>query len=101
MGVAGHWLAALALWFAAGAVAWRKCLDTGYGLAVEGGGVRATETGCVVDIPTTTSASIDALLPTLDSGFAAASAIVAALGAVWPLVLFLAYHRKLGRLAAP
>ena len=97
VGVALHWLAALALWLAAHAIAMNQCQHNAYGLAVPGGGVSTTEAGCVVDVPTTTSGSVAPLLPTLDSGFAAAAAIVAALGALWPLLLFIAYHRKVSR----
>ena len=89
VGVVGHWLLALVLWFAAHAIAFRQCLDNAYGLAVEGGGVSATEEGCLVDIPTG-SGQLEALLPTLDGGTAAAAAVVAALGAVWPVVVFTA-----------
>ena len=89
----GHWLLATGLWFAAHAVASRQCLDNAYGLGVEGGGVTATEEGCRVDIPTT-QGHLEVLLPTLHSGFAAAAAVLAALGAIWPVVLMVAFSRR-------
>jgi hypothetical protein len=92
-GAVGHWLAALVLWFAAEAKAFQQCRQNAYGLAIEGGGVSTTSAGCVVDIPTR-SGHLEALLPTLDSGLAAAAAVVAALGAVWPLILLITYARR-------
>jgi hypothetical protein len=92
-GVAAHWLIAVVLWFAARAVAWRQCVADAYGLAVEGGGVTATEAGCTVDVPTS-QGLLEVVLPTLDSGFALAAVLVGALSALWPLVLLVAYSRK-------
>jgi hypothetical protein len=71
----------------------RRCLESAFGLAVEGGGVTATDDGCVVDLPTS-QGQVEVVLPTLHSGFAAASAVVTTLGALWPIFLLMAYSRK-------
>jgi hypothetical protein len=95
VGVGTHWVGALLLWFAARALAWRRCLDDAYGLAVEGGGVTATDAGCVVDIPTT-QGHLEVVLPTLHSGLVGAAVVVAGLGAIWPLLLLVRHTGTAG-----
>jgi hypothetical protein len=94
LGLAGALLCAAVaavLWFVAGAVAGRECLDSGYGLADS---VTMTEAGCEVTVRTADGPR-SAVLPTLGEPMAAA-ALAVGLGAAVPpaLCLWLSTRRR-------
>ena len=85
---------ALALWVGAGAVGARECLDTGYGLAVEGGSVDMTDAGCQVTVPTRDGPVVSAPLPSRHDGLATAAFGVALLAVVPPFAAQWALARR-------
>lgn len=97
MGLAGALLCmglAGLLWLGADVLGTRQCMESGYGLGVEGGGSGMTEEGCEVTVPTTMGV-VRGVLPTLSEPVARAALIAGLAGAVPPSIcLWLATRRS-------
>ena len=97
MGLAGALLCAglaILLWLGADVLGTKQCMETGYGLGVEGGGSLMTEAGCELTVPTTMGV-VSGVLPTLSEPVARAALIAGLAGAVPPSVcLWLATRRS-------
>ncbi|MFI2371654.1 hypothetical protein [Streptomyces sp. NPDC018833] len=97
MGLTGAFvLAGLAalLWLGADVVGTKECLDNGYGIVVEGGGMAMTKEGdCRITVPTTLGV-LSGVLPTLSEPIARAALLAGLAGAVPPSIcLWLATRR--------
>lgn len=79
--------AAFALWLGSIALATKDCLEEGYGLGVEGGGMGMTERGCQITVPTTSMGLITSdPMPSHSDGAVTAAMVAATLIAVPPFV---------------
>jgi hypothetical protein len=96
MGVTGALLCAglaALLWLGADVLGTKECMETGYGLGVEGGGSLMTEEGCELTVPTTMG-MVSGVLPTIREPVATAALITALAGALPPgICLWLATRR--------
>lgn len=97
IGLAGAFLCAgLAglLWLGADVLGTKECMETGYGLGVEGGGSLMTEEGCELTVPTTMG-TVSGVLPTLNEPVATAALLAGLAGAIPPSIcLWLATRRS-------
>jgi hypothetical protein len=81
------------LWLGADVLGTKECMETGYGLGVEGGGSLMTEQGCELTVPTTMG-MVSGVLPTISEPVATAALIAGLAGALPPgICLWLATRR--------